>query len=132
MTKQIKTYQDLVDEKQRLTLLLKTQKAVIKNDFKEIKEELSPLRSVAGIAGKLVTRDRGGNWVLNMGANTLIDVFVKKMILGRAGWFAKTVVPFLLKNYSSHFISDNKDSIFRKLFSWIGKKNANGRMASQN
>jgi hypothetical protein len=67
-----------------------------------------------------------------MGANTLIDVFVKKMILGRAGWVVKTVVPFLLKNYSSHVISDNNKSIFRKIFSWIGKKNANGKMQTQN
>jgi hypothetical protein len=132
MTKKITTYQDLLDEKQRLKLLLQTQKEAIRNDFREIKEELSPLRSVVGIAGKLVTRDRGGNWVMNMGANTLIDVFVKKIILGRAGWFAKTVVPFLLKNYSSHVINDNKESIFRKIFSWIGKKNANGKMETQN
>lgn len=132
MTKKINTYQDLLDEKQRLTALLKTQKAAIKNDFLEIKEELSPLRSIAGIAGKMVSRDRGGNWVLNMGANTLIDIFVKKLILGKAGWFAKTVVPFLLKNYSSHVISDNNNSIFRKIFSFLGRKNANGKMAANN
>jgi hypothetical protein len=132
MTKKITTYQDLLDEKQRLKSLLKFQKEAIHNDIREIKEELSPLRSVVGIAGKMVSRDTGGNWVLNMGANTLIDVFVKKMILGRAGWLVKTVVPFLLKNYSSHVISDNNNSIFRKIFSWIGKKNANGKMQTQN
>lgn len=127
MTKRISTYQDLLDEKQRLQSLLKAQKEIIHEDFREIKTELAPVRSAISFAGKLVSRDTGGNMVLNMGANTLIDVVVKKLILGRAGWLMKTIVPFLLKNYSSHVISDNKESIFKKLFSWIGKKNANGK-----
>lgn len=128
MTKRINTYQDLLDEKERLKSLLKAQKVIIHDDFREIKEELAPVRSVVSFAGKLVTRDTGGNIVLNMGANTIIDLVFKKLILGRAGWLTKTIVPFLLKNYSSHVISDNKDSIFKKFFSWIGKKNANGKM----
>jgi len=127
MTNRITSYQDLLDEKERLQSLLKAQKEIIHADFREIKEELAPVRSAITFAGKLVSRDTGGNIVLNMGANTLIDLVVKKLILGRAGWIMKTIVPFLMKNYSSHFISDNKGSIFKKLFSWIGKKNANGK-----
>ena len=33
-----------------------------------------------------------------------------------------------MKNFSSHIIADNKDKIVSKLFSWIGKKNENGKM----
>jgi hypothetical protein len=125
MTKSIKTYKDLLDEKERLQSLLKAQKEILRHDLREIKEELEPVRGVISFAGKLVSRDKG-NWVLNIGANTLIDIVVKKLILSRAGWITKTIIPFFLKNYSSHIISDNKGSLLKKLFSWIGKKNANG------
>jgi hypothetical protein len=126
MTKRINSYQDLLDEKQRLQSLLQAQKEIIREDIREIKEDLAPVRSAFSIASKFITRDRH-NWVLNAGANTVIDLVVKKLILGRAGWITKLVVPFLVKNYSSHVISEKKGTMFSKLFSWIGKKNANGK-----
>jgi hypothetical protein len=131
MTKQIRSYSDLQEEKLRLRALLKEQKQLVHHDIQEIKAELAPVRNAISFAGKMVTRDTGGNLALNVGANALIDLVVKKFILGKAGWLAKTLVPFLLKNYSSHVISDNKDSIFKKLFSWIGKKRANGKVGHE-
>jgi hypothetical protein len=129
MTKSIKTYKDLLDEKERLQSLLKAQKEILHDDFRQLKQELEPVREVISFAGKLVTRDKG-NLALNIGANTLIDIVVKKLILSKAGWITKNLVPFFLKNYSSHIISDNKGSLLKKLFSWVGKKNANGRAHS--
>ncbi|MBC7948028.1 MAG: hypothetical protein H7Y42_09135 [Chitinophagaceae bacterium] len=129
MTKRITTYKDLLDEKERLQSLLKSQKEMIHQDFRDIKAELAPVRSVFGIASKLVTKDTGGNWALNMGANTLIDLVVKKLILGRAGWVMKTIVPLLMKNFSSHVISEKKDSILHKLFAIFGKNNSHARAA---
>ena len=126
MTKRIQTYQDLVNEKEHLEELLKVQKETLRQDLREIKEELKPLRSAVAFAGRLVTKDRT-NTILNAGADTLINLVLKNVFLSRAGWFTRLVVPFLAKNYSSHFISVNKDSIVKKLFSWIGKKNSNGK-----
>ena len=126
MTKRIQTYQDLLDEKERLQSVLKVQKEILRQDLSDIKEELKPLRSAVAFAGKLITRDHT-NTILNAGADTLINLVVKNIFLSRAGWFTRFIVPLLAKNYSSHFISENKKSIVNKLFSWIGKKNANGR-----
>lgn len=121
MTKHIQTYQDLMDEKERLQSLLKVQKAAVNLDIQEIKEELEPVRSALSIAGKLVTRD-SSNLLLNAGANTLIDLLVKKLLLSKAGWITRLAVPFMLKNYSSHFISGSKDAIINKLLSLFAKK----------
>jgi len=126
MTKTIRTYKDMLDEKKRLEELLVVQKQLVRNDIMEIKESLRPVHSALSFAGKLVTREKG-NFFLNAGANTLIDLVIKKMVLSRAGWFTKLVVPFLAKNYSSHIISEKKDALLKKLFSWIGKRNANGK-----
>jgi hypothetical protein len=126
MNKRIESYEELLVEKQRLTALLQVQKQTIRLDIEKIKEELEPVRSAISVAGKFFTRD-SSNLLLNIGANRLIDILVKKFLLSRAGWLVRTVVPFLLKNYSSHFISDNKGSILGKLFSLFRKSGANGQ-----
>jgi hypothetical protein len=126
MTKRINSYNDLLEEKERLESLLKIQKAVIREDIYQIGEEIEPVTSALSFAGRLLTRDNS-NLLLNAGANKVIDIFIKKILLARTGWITKLVVPFLVKNYSSHFISENKGTLLKKLFSWIGKKNANGQ-----
>jgi hypothetical protein len=126
MNKRIQSYSDLVAERERLQMLLEMQKEIVSGDIAEIKEQLKPVTSFLSFSGKLITRD-GSNFVLNAGANTIIDLVVKKLILSRAGWLTRRVVPFLLKNYSSHFLSENKGVLLEKLFSWIGKRNANGK-----
>jgi hypothetical protein len=127
MSKRIQTYQDLLDEKQQMEVLLHAQKELVLADLREIKEELQPARDVLAFVGKVTTRDRS-NVLLSMGSDKLIDWVVKKLILAKAGWLTRLVVPYLLKNYSSHIVSDNKDKIFKKVFSWLGiKKNMNGK-----
>jgi len=126
MKTRIRTYQDLLDERARLEALLVTQKEVVREDFHAIKAELAPVRSAMSWVSKLVTRDTH-NWVLNAGANTAIDFFLKRVLFARAGWFMRIVVPFFVKNLTSHVIEEKKMGFLSKLFSWIGKKNANGK-----
>jgi hypothetical protein len=127
MTKAIRTYDDLLEEKARLKLLLSAQKELVRQDINELKQELAPVKSAISMVGKIATRDNR-NWLLSTAADTMIDLLVKKMVLSKAGWITKLVVPFFMKNFSSHVIADNKDKIVDKLFSWIGKKNTNGKM----
>ena len=121
MTKSVATYQDLLDEKERLTQLLKAQKELVRLDFEEVKAELAPLRSAISTIGKITTRD-SNNPVLTGIANTVIDVAVKNVLLNKAGWITRLVVPFFMKNFSSHVIADNKQPILKKIFSLFGKK----------
>lgn len=130
MTKSIDTYEDLMLEKARLKTLFKAQKELIREDINEIKEELAPVKKAISIAGKLTTKE-SGNFLLNATSNTAIDLVVKKFLLARSGWLMKIVVPFLLKNYSSHVIDENKGTIMNRIFSFFGKKDkpsSNGKM----
>jgi hypothetical protein len=119
MTKPIKTYQDMLDEKERLEILLGNQKEKVKNSAHALKAEFKPAFSAISFLGSLVTRD-STNPVLGATANTMIDLVVKKLILGRAGWIARTIIPLLVKNMSSHYIADHETDIFRKVFSFFG------------
>lgn len=126
MTKSIRTYEDLLVEKARLTSLLSAQKELVRQDINEIKQELAPVRSAIAMIGKITTRENRYG-LLTIAADSVIDLVVKKMLLYKAGWFTKLAVPFFMKNFSSHVIADNKDKIISKLASWFSKKNADGK-----
>ena len=121
MTSTIRTYEDLLAEKQRLQTLLQTQKQIIREDIDEIKEELAPVKSAINFVGKLTTQD-SSNPLINGTVNTVIDLVMRRVLLARAGWLTKLVVPFFVKNFSSHVIDDKKDDILRKVFSFFKKK----------
>lgn len=125
MTKAITTYGELMEERQRLTALLQSQKMIVRQDIQEIKEELAPIKSAIAMIGKFGTRDKSA-WLLTTVADKIIDIVLKKMILSKTGWITKLAVPFVMKNFSSHVIADHKDQILGKLFSWFGKKPTNG------
>ncbi len=127
MTKSIGSYKELLQEKERLELLLSDQKKLLRQDIDEIKQELAPVKNAISTASKFFTRD-SSNILLTTASDTLIDMLIKRIVLSKAGWLTRLLVPFLVKNFSSHILADNRDKLLHKLFSWIGKKNANGKM----
>ena len=128
MTKPIRTYEELLEEKARLKLLLTAQKELVRQDIKQIKMELAPVRSAISMVGKLTTKENKYD-IFTIAADTIIDLVVRRMVLAKAGFLTKLAVPFFMKNFSSHVIADNKDKIISKLSSWFGKKKVNGKEA---
>jgi len=122
MSKRFTSYDDLLKEKQQLEVLLQAQKQVIRYDVEEIKLKLQPVKETLEFVKKITTRDRS-NLFLDLGSDIAINTFIKNFILSKAGWLTKLVIPFFLKNYSSHFIAEQKDKWFEKLKSWLGHKN---------
>jgi len=118
----IKNYEDLEQEKHRLMEVLRAQEELIKEDLAGVREGLKPFNNAVAVINKMATRDNTAP-VMNFGLEMGIDILVRKVLLKRAGWFAKIIVPFLVKNYSSHIIGEEKrealmkkvKSIFRKI-----------------
>jgi len=122
MKRKIRSYEDLEREEQLLEELLRTQKQLIQLDIQVLKDQLKPAKMALQFFNKITTVDKS-NLLLNEGANKAIDFVLNKFILARTGWITKFLVPFFLKNYSSHLIGDNKVSIVEKVFSLFGRKN---------
>jgi hypothetical protein len=122
MSKRITSYKDLLKEKQQLEVLLEAQRQVIRCDVEEIKLKLQPVKETLEFVKKITTKDRT-NLLLDLGSDIAINTLVKNFILSRAGWLTRLVIPFFLKNYSSHFIAEQKDKWIEKLKSWLGHKN---------
>ncbi|MDQ6610659.1 MAG: hypothetical protein M3Y85_12650 [Bacteroidota bacterium] len=107
MNKKISTYEELVEEEKRLTALLGSYKELIKDDIAGIKDGLNPVKRVVHTVKNLFSRDDNGP-LLNFGLNFGLDVVVKKLLLGRASWITKVVVPYVIKNYASHLITEDQ------------------------
>lgn len=120
MNRTIRTYDDLLREKQRLTALLQAQKELVRQDVQSIKQELAPVKKAIEWVGRLTTRDRN-NVLLTGASDFLVDVIIKKGLLGRAGWITRIAIPFVAKNLSSHLLAGYKDVLLDKLTSWLGK-----------
>ena len=86
-----------------------------------MKEEFKPAFSAVSFLGSLVKRD-STNPLLGTAANTIIDGVLRKVVLARAGWIARFIIPMLVKNMSSHYIADHEKDIFKKIFSFFGGK----------
>ena len=69
--------------------------------------------------------------LLNLGSEIAINTVVRRFILSKAGWIAKAVVPFFLKNYSSHFLADQKDKWIEKLKDWISSRNGHAHKTDE-
>jgi len=106
----IKNYADLEAEKLRLMALLRNHEEAIKADVVLVKEGLKPIGNIVNVVNKMATRDNRVP-VMNFGLEMGIDILVRRVLLGRAGWFAKIFVPYLIKNYTSHFIGEEKKEV---------------------
>jgi hypothetical protein len=121
MTKKIRTYEDLLQEEERLKAQLSLYKGLIKEDIAGIKSGLNPFKQIAANVRGLFTRGDNGP-LLNFGLNFGIDVMVRKLLLARAGWITKIVVPYIIKNYASNLVSENQRKAISKTFGkFVGK-----------
>jgi hypothetical protein len=121
MKRHIKTYDDLLAEEQRLTTLLNTQKELISIDIAGVKQGLKPVGKMFQFMHNVSTRDNVSP-VMNFGLEMGIDVLVRKFLLARAGWLTKIVIPFFIKNYSSHIIGEEKREALLKRVSGFFRK----------
>jgi hypothetical protein len=117
----ITTYNDLLQEEKRLQQVLKSQEVLIREDLVNMKENLEPIKKVYDQVHKIFTRDNRVP-VFNVGLELGIDMILRRFILARAGWFAKTFVPYVIKNYASHIIGEEKrKAIIKKIEEMFNK-----------
>ena len=106
-TRKIKTYEDLLQEEQRLTVQMHSYKDLIKEDIAGLKQGLNPVKRGAKMVKGLFSRGDNGQ-LLNFGLNFGMDVVLRRMLLARAGWVTKVMVPYLVKNYASHLVTEEQ------------------------
>ncbi len=126
MNKPLHTYDELLQRRAILENLLQTRRELIRLDIEELKASVTPLLDTVNSVSRFVTGNKKAG-LLGFGASTLVDMLVKKVLLPGSGWLSKLVIPFFVRNYTSHFIASHQDEWMKKLSEWISSSNGNGR-----
>lgn len=130
MSRTIKTYDDLCEERERMKSLLIVQKQRIKDDWQDIKNEFTPVKKAFSTVGKFVSGDRS-NPLVNASLKVASDLFLTNFVLAKAGWLTKLTIPFVVRNYSSHMLADKGRTLLSKLGNLFkGKTKTIGRPGS--
>ncbi len=117
----IKSYEDLEQQRLRLIEKLRGHEDMIKADIAGVEAGLKPFGRALEAVNNLATRDNTTP-ILNFGMEMGVDLFIRKFLLAKAGWLTKIVIPYLVKNYSSHFIGEEKrEALLKKMRGFFGK-----------
>src|SRR5689334_7977886 len=103
MKKQFKSYDELVAEQEMRRERVKIQQLQVKEDLAGIREELEPVIHVGATIKKFLTH-KSGDLIANLGISLVTNGLIKKVILSKAGWLTRIIVPQLVKNYASHVV----------------------------
>jgi hypothetical protein len=114
MSSTIKTYDDFLEEKERVKNLLALHKQRVVTHWEEVKMEFTPVTNAFGVIGKMAKPDKT-NPLLNTGLKIASEVFLTNFVLAKAGWIAKLAIPFVMKNYSSHMLAEKGKVLLDKL-----------------
>ena len=98
MDKSIKSYQDLLKEKQALKHRIALHKADIKYNIESVKESIKPAKSAVGFVGKL-TGKKSGNPVLAMVTKLATAFVLGKIIKKRKGGIIRKIAALILANF---------------------------------
>lgn len=130
MNTPIQTYDDLLKRRRQLETLLQAQEDLITIDIEEIKTSLAPVHNATVNLINFFTRNQAAG-LLGLGVNQLIDVFVRKILLSRSNWITKLIIPFLIKNFSSHFVAEHKDQWLNRIKQWFSSNGHNKERAEE-
>jgi hypothetical protein len=101
----IKSYKDLLAEKQRLKEKFAVQKTELTAEIASLKDVINPfsgiLKTAGSTIGKFISPDKSMG-ILNTGLGFAVDVIVRKLILKKSNWLVKLAAPFLIRNLLSH------------------------------
>ena len=104
----INNLEELLQEKDRLRDVLKKRKAGINHSFEALKEEINPFSSVQKSAGAML-QTNGANPIIKIGINKATEWLLGKVLLKKAGWLPRIVVPYIVKETTSRLVGHKPD-----------------------
>lgn len=118
MTKKIRTYKDLMNERENLELLLDAQEALFRIEIKEVEDNVFPVINMLNTVGKFATYNSKA-LLLTTASDIFIDLLADVIGVNKKNWVSRIIIPQAAKNFSSHFIANHKDEIISMFVSFI-------------
>jgi len=101
----IKSFDDLVAEKERLKTHFHDQKLKFREEISGIKDTFNPFSGLKKTVGKFTSADKSMG-ILNTGLSFTLDLLLRKFILKKSNWFIKLAAPFFIKNFVSNLAAE--------------------------
>src|SRR5690554_6720113 len=119
---QIKTYKDLVEERNRLEILTAMYKKNLSEDWTGIKQEFKPVTNTFGFIKKFFVADKSSP-LITLISGVVADRILRKILFKKADWVSRLIIPVLFKNYSSHVLGRYLSRLY---YRFTKNKNAAG------
>jgi len=113
----IRTYQDLLEEEQRLIMQFKRDKAKLNDDIAGVKNLFMPAGQALNYVNNVMTRARNPG-VLSQGLDVALDLVSKKYLFRRSNWLVTLAGSYLVRGVSQVLMSLKK----KKEPDWLKKK----------
>lgn len=118
MSKKIATYNDLLEEKQRLQQLLAIQRDTIAINVDLLKEELKPVSD--GISNVVLTLSRLGKQtqqspLVYFGIDLATQMVLRRWLKMKTSWFTRSVVPFVIRYYLTKLAAENNNPLWQRI-----------------
>ena len=117
--KRVKSMNDFHAERRRLKAAIAEKESLMKADVDALKEKLQPVNIAINYAAKF-TSSKDKNF-LNTGLETALTYVLRNVVLARAGWITKIIVPIIARNYASNKLTENKADIVHTVRDWLHK-----------
>ena len=112
----IDSIEDLNKEKAQLRNEVEYHRKSISSDIEAIRNDLSPVRRVARMAGGMFrSPETGNNNLVRVVAGTAVDLVLYRFFLRRSPLLVKFIVPVLVKNLLGGYVDRNQARWAEKL-----------------
>ncbi len=110
----IKTYDDLLLEKERLRTQLSTQKNELNGRIRDVKEKLAPVGTILSALGG-ITALGAANPLLKTGVGFAVDMLLKKKLFKGSGLLTGLIGSFLVRNVATKVVAGTAGILLGKL-----------------
>lgn len=117
----IRTYEDLLQEKARLSKQLDAQKAELNGRIRHLKEKLAPVGTILSAIGG-ITAMGAANPVLKTGVGLAVDVLLKKKLFKKSGLVTGLLGSFLVRNVATKIVGGAAGVLIGKLVKKLARR----------
>jgi hypothetical protein len=110
----IRSYNDLLQEQERLRKQLAIQKAELNGRISELKEKLAPVGTILSAVGGISAMG-AKNPLLKSGIGLIVDLFLKKQLFKKSGLLTGILGSFLVRNVATKVAAGTAGLLINKL-----------------
>lgn len=110
----IKSYDDLLLEKERLRTQLNVQKNELNDRIRNVKEKLAPVGTILSAVGG-ITAMGASNPMLKTGVGFAVDMLLKKKLFKNSGLITGLIGSFLVRNVATKVVAGTAGMLLGKL-----------------